>query len=453
LATDLVPGQPAVGDQFGAALTEGDFNGEGFCDLAVGIPHRSTGAVPDAGQVVIMYGSGNGISGIGSQEFSQNTALVLDASEAGDLFGAALAAGDFNGDDFVDLAIGVPAESIGAATHCGAVAVLFGSANGLTAVGNQLWHQNSNLIVNTCEAEDRFGSSLAAGFFNNDGLGTPFEDLAIGVPLEDLGAVDQGAVAVIYGSLAGLDAVGNQLWSQDSTNILDKGEAGDRFGLSLVASKFGNSGEDDLAIGVPFEDNDAVDCGAVQIIYGTLAGLSSAGNQFFTQNSPNILDSEEAGDNFGRNLAAGHINDKDQQADLFNDLVIGVPFESVGAVGGAGVIQVLYSGANGLGSTGNQLISQDTVGILNVCETNDFFGLSVAVTSFVDANGLIQPGDVIVGVPGEEGAAPDCGAIMVFQATPVGISTLGEQFFDQNTFGVPGTSQQGDGWGVVVGPR
>ena len=49
--------------------------------------------------------------------------------EESDQFGSALAAGDFNGDRFDDLAVGAPSETVGAAQSAGAINVLFGSAS------------------------------------------------------------------------------------------------------------------------------------------------------------------------------------------------------------------------------------------------------------------------------------------------------------------------------------
>jgi FG-GAP repeat len=47
---------------------------------------------------------------------------------------------DFNGDDFDDLAIGVPNEDVGGQVNAGAVNILYGSAGGLTGT-NQLLTQ------------------------------------------------------------------------------------------------------------------------------------------------------------------------------------------------------------------------------------------------------------------------------------------------------------------------
>ena len=79
-------------------------------------------------------------------------------AEAGDVFKDSLACGDFDGDGFDDLAIGVPGEDIGAVVDAGAVNVLYGSGSRLTASGDQLWHQGVAGVVGGAEAGDLFGS-------------------------------------------------------------------------------------------------------------------------------------------------------------------------------------------------------------------------------------------------------------------------------------------------------
>jgi hypothetical protein len=68
-------------------------------------------------------------------------------AEKRDLFGAALASGDFNRDGRDDLAIGAPAENIGeGAGDAGSVNVIYGSADGLTAAGDQIFSQETSGI-------------------------------------------------------------------------------------------------------------------------------------------------------------------------------------------------------------------------------------------------------------------------------------------------------------------
>src|SRR5919198_5628860 len=81
------------------------------------------------------------------------------AASAGSVFG------DFNGDGFADLAVGVPLEDVGTVANAGAVNVIYGSAAGLTAAGNQFWHENKGGIDDSAEPGDRFGSGLAGADF------------------------------------------------------------------------------------------------------------------------------------------------------------------------------------------------------------------------------------------------------------------------------------------------
>lgn len=103
--------------------------------------------------------------------FGIKTALQFSIQQSirKDRFERSLASGDFNRDGYTDLAISIHEENIGA-TNADAVYVLFGSPTGLTANGNQLWHQDSHGVEETAESDDRFGKALAAGDFNGDGF-------------------------------------------------------------------------------------------------------------------------------------------------------------------------------------------------------------------------------------------------------------------------------------------
>ena len=79
----------------------------------------------------------------------------------------------------------------------------------------------------------------------------------------------------------------------------------------------------DLAIGAAAEDVGAiVDAGVVHVIYGSAAGLTATGSQYWNQNSAGIADAVETGDRFGSALAAGKLNN-----DAFAELVVGVADE------------------------------------------------------------------------------------------------------------------------------
>jgi hypothetical protein len=84
-----------------------------------------------------------------------------DVPEFFDGFGFAVAAGDFNGDGFADLAAGVPSEDGNGISDAGVVHVIYGSAAGLSSAGNQFWTQDSPGVLDDAEATDVFGSALA----------------------------------------------------------------------------------------------------------------------------------------------------------------------------------------------------------------------------------------------------------------------------------------------------
>ncbi|MCF6156688.1 MAG: hypothetical protein E3K36_15960 [Candidatus Brocadia sp.] len=416
-----------------------DFNADGFDDLVVGGSGEDIAGIVNAGAVNVIYGSSGGLSSTDNQIWHQNSTDILDTAELFDAFGSALAAGDFNGDGFDDLAVGVPGEDIADIVNTGAVNVLYGSSAGLSSTDNQLWHQNSTGILDTAELFDAFGFALTAGDFNGDG----FDDLAVGVPDEDIGDIDAGATNVLYGSAAGLSSTDNQIWHQDSTDILGAAELFDAFGSALTAGDFNGDGFDDLAVGVPFEiTGDIVVAGAVNVLYGSAAGLSSTDNQLWNQDSIDIRNTVEEGDFFGSALAAG-----DYDNDGFDDLVVGVPGEDIAGTVGAGAVNVLYGSASGLSSTDNQIWHQNSPGIRGTVELFDAFGSALAAGDF-NGDGF---DDLAVGVPDEDiGVGVDAGAVNSLYGSAAGLSSTDNQIWHQDSPGIRNTAETNDSFGHAV---
>ena len=80
-----------------------DFNGDGWSDLAVGVPGDDVAGATDAGSVNVIYGAADGLSAAGELEnqlWNLNSPNVNGTSGADDRYGFAVASGYFNDDTF-----------------------------------------------------------------------------------------------------------------------------------------------------------------------------------------------------------------------------------------------------------------------------------------------------------------------------------------------------------------
>jgi FG-GAP repeat len=364
-----IEGVPEASDRFGTAVASGDFDGDGRDDLAIGSPGESVNGWGSVGAVNVIYGANAGLAAVDDQIWTQESPNVEGVPEQNDRFGFALAVGDFDGNGFDDLAIGVPGDSVAQpgqptdAWVAGVVNVLYGGPSGLSAAFDQIWTQDSGLS-GVSENYDRFGFALAAGDFDGDG----FDDLAIGAPGENIEFVEHncgpGGVNVVYGSAARLTSAGNQVWTQGSLNVEGTPENYKCFGRALAAGDFDNDGFEDLAIGVPaptvFTSTSAffsAGPGAVNVLYGTNGGLSAAGDQIWMQGVAGVQGAGGENNQFGWALAAGDLN-----GDGADDLAIGAP-------AGRGEVNVLYGTVNGLTGSVDQRWDQDSTGVLGDAST------------------------------------------------------------------------------------
>ncbi|MCX4774365.1 FG-GAP repeat protein [Streptomyces sp. NBC_01285] len=152
----------------GPAVASGDINNDGYDDLVTGEPNSPDdgGAAVTGGVVGVYYGSAGdgpaGAEGPGTPPvwWTQDTPGIPGKAEAGDGWGSDLSVADVNGDGYADVAIGAPGEDIYDVADAGAVWVLRGSADGLTAADAASWDQNSGFVLGVAEKGDHWGGQV-----------------------------------------------------------------------------------------------------------------------------------------------------------------------------------------------------------------------------------------------------------------------------------------------------
>ncbi|MGH7726635.1 MAG: hypothetical protein ACREOU_14500 [Candidatus Eiseniibacteriota bacterium] len=420
-------------DRTGSALAVGDFDGDGYDDLAIGAPGETLGGIAGTGLVVIVYGSRRGLTHEGS--VSRSAASVGGTNNAGAGFGAALASGDFNGDTYADLAIGAPFEPVSGTDDAGRVYVLHGAPTGLASAADTNFTETAG--GGGIELGDEFGAALAAGDFNGDGR----DDLAIGAPGEDL---DAGAIFQFPGSAGGITRVGAGFFKQ--SNLGGTNASNDRFGHALATGDLFGDAKEDLAASAPFRAIlPATLAGVVYLLPGSATGLTSAGALSYSADNP---DTPQSSGRFGYALAVGQFG-----AGAYRSLAIGEPGRDVSGMATAGRVVSVHGSAAGLdwGATGFRVITQAFEGTVSDL---DRFGWSLAAgdrwSAAIDTFGTDGYDELAVGVPfdSDTPSGVDAGLVQILHSTSTNVIGAGAEIYTQVELG--DSSETGDQLGVAV---
>ncbi|HEY3831525.1 MAG TPA: FG-GAP repeat protein [Acidimicrobiia bacterium] len=430
-------------DNFGWVTAWGDFNHDGYDDLAIGAPGTTVDGQSSAGEVVVLYGSAHGLGSTNAQVFTEATTGLGATPQLNDYFGLGLAAGDFNHDGDTDLAIDAGGVGVHGVTRSGRVYELFGTRGGLSHASPLLpqhFDESTPGIHGGLVQNDDWGRTLAAGDFNGDG----YADLAVGAPKKAVGSEGgAGVVDVLYGGHGGLSAKGAQTWTENTAGVPANSEPADAWGWSLAAFDINGDHRSDLVVGAPTKTVTALSsAGTLTMLYGSAHGLNASVSPQQVYVLSNITNSQSpaADDELGVSLAAF-----DFDGDHRPDLAIGVSGRHILGRANAGEVVVLHNVGGRLSRTGGFVI--DRTFSNDVPGANQNFGLVLTPGDF-SGNGAADLGVSLPGltVDTETGA----GAMQVFYGSAHGFSRATQQLWDAPALG--GTAVQDAAFGGLNNP-
>lgn len=341
----------------------GDFDGDGYADLAaVDFRYDSTADSATAA-IVVLPGSADGLVESAAREIAipevvATTQLIR------------LAAGDSRGGRYDDLAVGIGGAG-GATTvvpgdtdsHA-VVRVLYGASGGLgTGASTVAWDRESAGVPGS-DATDMATwpggvpepVSVAFGDFDGDGRA----DLAYGLDLVN-------TVVVLPGSATGVTSSRSEALTYGTGGLLGTAtDVNGRFGSQLATGDFNGDGDDELVVG-------AYRAGHVSVIPGSPSGLTTAGDLLWAEDTPGIPGARRPDRAFGATLSTGWFGRGPGM-----DLLVGDPAAAVGSGGGgSGSVTELFGSTTrnvGLVKAGARLITESTAGVPGPAVPSDHFG-------------------------------------------------------------------------------
>ncbi|MCK4414564.1 MAG: FG-GAP repeat protein [Candidatus Eisenbacteria sp.] len=326
--------------------TAGDVNGDGYSDVIVGASYYDNGQ-EDEGQAYVFHGCGGGLEASAAWAVESNQEFTLFGSSVG-------TAGDVNGDGYSDVIVGAPIYD-GGQTSEGRAYVYHGSPGGLAV--SAAWAVESN------QERAYFGSSVGtAGDVNGDG----YADVIVGASRYDNGQLDEGEAFVYQGSSAGLAT--NAAWTAEGDQ--EDGSFGSSVG---TAGDVNGDGYSDVIVGASRYDNGQSDEGRAFVYHGSSAGLATSA--IWTAES----DQDDAA--FGVSVGtAGDVN-----GDGYSDVIVGASSYDLSHPN-EGKAYVYHGSTEGL--------EADPAWTKVSMFDNSYFGRSVGTAGDVNGDGYA---DVIIG--------------------------------------------------------
>jgi hypothetical protein len=370
------------------------------------------------------------------QKISSSTGGFNGNLNPGDEFGSAVAnLGDLEVDGVTDLAVGAPGDDEGG-TNRGAVWILFLNGDG-TVDTQQKIADSSGGFDGKLDNDDRFGSALAPlGDLNADGV----NDLAVGVPGDDDGGTDRGAVWILFlDGTTGKVRLSRKL-SDSSGGFGGTLNDGDRFGSAIASiGDLDGDGVEDLAVGAPYADENGTDRGEIWILFMNRDG-SVRSQQKVADGSGGFEGSLSDNDHFGSAVSSTG----DLDGDGIPDLEVGAPGDDDGGTD-RGAVWILFMDRNGRVRS-EQKIADGSGQFNGDLNDNDGFGSALANPGDLDVDGTP---DLAVGAPGSDDGGTDRGAVWILFLDEAG-KVRSESRISSTSGNFEGKLHDGDRFGSAV---
>ncbi len=392
----------ATDDKAGSAVTGGgDFNGDGFDDVAVGIPFADPATGTNAGQVALVFGGSNRLVSLDLNNLNGTNGCMFTGPTANQQAGTTLAfAGDLNGDGLDDLLIGAPE------AQTGRVYLIFGRATPPATNSLSPLNGTNGVLLLGESSSDKTGFGLTAlRDFNGDGR----NDAALGAPTA--GGLFSGRVYVLYGRTNWTASL--SLGALDGTNGFRFEGNGffSSFGEAVAGADVNGDAKTDLAVGARNQNK-------LYTLYGTTNRTANRDSTALDGTNGFVWSAESLGGSFGASAArAGRVNFDD-----YEDLLVGAPAQpSSGPLTSAGRVYVLMGRPAFAATTSVTTIDGTNGFVLAGQQSNAEFGHAVASAGDVDQD---TREDLLVGEWVFDYGSPtatNAGAIYLF--SPVGIAS------------------------------